>query len=110
MSRIAIFISICLATGAAVERRDSAPCSAPSPGAGRRARQLTNARKRNPAMDTIAPATPVLPSELRHRRVRLALGPAAVAHACGHVRSAIVAWSVPVNPAVAILLTSDLVI
>jgi len=61
-------------------------------------------------MDTIAPATPVLPTELRHRRVRLELGPAAAAHACGHVRSAIVAWSVPVNPAVAILLTSDLVI
>jgi hypothetical protein len=61
-------------------------------------------------MDTIAPATPVLPAELRHRRVRLELGPAAAAHACGHVRSAIDAWSVPVNPAVAILLTSDLVI
>jgi len=61
-------------------------------------------------MDTIAPAMPVLPAELRHRRVRLALGPAAAAHACGHVRSAIAAWSVPVNPAVAILLTSDLVI
>jgi hypothetical protein len=61
-------------------------------------------------MDTIAPAMPVLPAELRHRRVRLELGQAAAAHACGHVRSAIVAWSVPVNPAVAILLTSDLVI
>jgi hypothetical protein len=61
-------------------------------------------------MDTIAPATPVLPTELRHRRVRLDLGQAAAAHACGHVRSAIAAWSVPVNPAVAILLTSDLVI
>jgi hypothetical protein len=61
-------------------------------------------------MDTIAPAMPVLPTELRHRRVRLALGPGAAAHACGHVQSAITAWSVPVNPAVAILLTSDLVI
>ena len=61
-------------------------------------------------MDTIAPATPVLPTELRHRRVRLELGPAAAAHACGHVRSAIDAWSVPVNPAMAILLTSDLII
>ena len=61
-------------------------------------------------MDTIAPATPVLPTELRHRRVRLELGPAAAAYACGHVRSAIVAWSVPVNPALAVLLTSDLVI
>jgi hypothetical protein len=61
-------------------------------------------------MDTIAPATPALPTELRHRRVRLELGPAAAAYASGHVRAAITAWSVPVNPAVAILLTSDLVI
>jgi hypothetical protein len=61
-------------------------------------------------MDTIAPAVPAPPAELRHRRVRLELGSAAAAHACGHVRAAITAWSVPVNPAVAILLTSDLVI
>ncbi len=61
-------------------------------------------------MDTIAPAPSAPPTELRHRRVRLELGPAAAAHACGHVRAAISAWSVPVNPAVAILLTSDLVI
>jgi hypothetical protein len=61
-------------------------------------------------MDTIAPAVLALPAELRHRRVRLELGTAAAAHACGYVRAAITAWSVPVNPAVAILLTSDLVI
>ena len=61
-------------------------------------------------MDTIAPATSARPVELRHRRVRLELGPSAVAYACGHVRSAIAGWSVPVNPAVAILLTSDLLI
>jgi hypothetical protein len=61
-------------------------------------------------MDTIAPAAAARPTELRHRRVRLELGPAAAAFACGHVRRAISAWSVPVNPAVAILLTSDLVI
>ena len=61
-------------------------------------------------MDTIAPATTARPTELRHRRVRLELGPAAAAYACGHVRRTISAWSVPVNPAVAILLTSDLVI
>ena len=61
-------------------------------------------------MNTIAPAPAAPPTELRHRRVRLELGPAAAAHACGHVRAAISAWSVPVNPAVAILLTSDLVI
>ena len=61
-------------------------------------------------MDTIAPATTARPTELRHRRVRVELGPGAAAYACGHVRRAISAWSVPVNPAVAILLTSDLVI
>jgi len=61
-------------------------------------------------MDTIAPAMTASPAELRHRRVRLELGHGAVAHACGHVRETIVAWSVPVNQAVAILLTSDLVI
>jgi hypothetical protein len=66
--------------------------------------------ERTLAMETIAPALPVLPAELRQRRVRLAMGPAMAAHACGHVRKAIAAWSVPVNPAVAILLTSDLVI
>jgi hypothetical protein len=61
-------------------------------------------------MDTIASATLAPPAELRHRRVRLELGSAAAASACAHVRSAIEAWSVPVNPAIAILLTSDLVI
>jgi hypothetical protein len=61
-------------------------------------------------MDTIASAMLAPPAELRHRRVRLELGPGAAAHACAHVRAAISAWTVPVNPAVAILLTSDLVI
>ena len=61
-------------------------------------------------MDTIASAPAARPTELRHRRVRLELGPAAAAYASGHVRRSIAAWSVPVNPAVAILLTSDLVI
>jgi hypothetical protein len=61
-------------------------------------------------MDTIAPPPPAVPAELRHRRVRLQLGTAAAACACGHVRAAVTAWSVTVNPAVAILLTSDLVI
>lgn len=61
-------------------------------------------------MDTIAPATSAPPATLRHRRVRLELGPGAAAHACGHVRATISAWSVPVNQAVAMLLTSDLVI
>ena len=66
--------------------------------------------ERTLAMDTIAPPLPAAPAELRQRRVRLTMEPAMAAHACGHVRKAIAAWSVPVNPAVAILLTSDLVI
>jgi hypothetical protein len=61
-------------------------------------------------MDTIAPAALASPAELRHRRVRLELGPAAAAYASGQVRTAVTAWSVPVNPALAVLLTSDLVI
>jgi hypothetical protein len=61
-------------------------------------------------MDTIASLTAPPPVELRHRRARLVVGPDTAAHACGHVRAAITAWSVPINAAVAILLTSDLVI
>lgn len=61
-------------------------------------------------MDTIAPAMPASPAELRHRRVRLPLGEAAAAIACAAVQEAIAAWAVPVNPHVAVLLTSDLVI
>jgi hypothetical protein len=61
-------------------------------------------------MDTIAPAVPASPTELRHRRVRLQLGGAAAAQACAAVQAAIAAWSIPVNPGLAVLLTSDLVI
>jgi hypothetical protein len=91
----------------------SSICSATSRQAGNQLAKLShlhNQVERTPAMDTIAPAPLAPPAELRHRRVRLELGPAAAAHACGHVRTAIAAWSVPVNPAVAILLTSDLIL
>ena len=50
-----------------------------------------------------------LHTELRIRRVPLAAGPAAAAEARGQVRSAICAWGVPVDPSVAVLLTSELV-
>jgi anti-sigma regulatory factor (Ser/Thr protein kinase) len=50
-----------------------------------------------------------LPTELRIRRVLLAAGPAAAAEARGQVRAAICAWDVPVDPSVAVLLTSELV-
>ena len=50
-----------------------------------------------------------LPTELRIRRVLLAAGPTAAAEARGQVRAAIRAWDVPVDPSVAVLLTSELV-
>jgi anti-sigma regulatory factor (Ser/Thr protein kinase) len=49
------------------------------------------------------------PTVLRPRRVLLAAGPAAVAAARRHVRAAIVAWDIPVDVDVAVLLTSELV-
>src|ERR1700761_387767 len=98
MSRTAIFSSICSATGKQTGNQ-SAKLS-------RRHNQV----ERTTAMDTIAPALLAPPAELRHRRVRLELGPAAAAHASGHVRTAITARAVPGDPAVAVLLTTDLVI
>jgi anti-sigma regulatory factor (Ser/Thr protein kinase) len=52
---------------------------------------------------------PTRPTQLQLCRVRLTTGPAAAAEARGHVRSAICAWDVPVDPDVAVLLTSELV-
>jgi hypothetical protein len=52
---------------------------------------------------------PTRPSELYQRRVRLTRKPAAAAEARGQVRAAIKDWKVPVDPDIAILLTSDLV-
>ena len=57
-------------------------------------------------MNTMAPTRP---SELSDRRVRLAAGPAAAAEARRQVRAAICTWGVPVDPDVAVLLTSELV-
>jgi hypothetical protein len=57
-------------------------------------------------METMAPIRPTV----RHlRRISLAAGPAAAAEARGQVKSAIGAWDVPVDPSVAVLLTSELV-
>jgi hypothetical protein len=53
--------------------------------------------------------TPTLPTELHQRRVRLARVPSAAAEAREQVREAIRAWKIPVDPDIAILLTSDLV-
>jgi hypothetical protein len=52
---------------------------------------------------------PTRPTELYQRRVRLTRKPAAAAEARNQVRAAIRDWKVPVDPDIAILLTSDLV-
>jgi len=52
---------------------------------------------------------PTRPTELRLCRIRLTAGPAAAAKARGQVRAVICAWDVPVDPSVAVLLTSELV-
>jgi anti-sigma regulatory factor (Ser/Thr protein kinase) len=57
-------------------------------------------------MDTMAP---IRPSVLGRRRILLTAGPTAAAQARRRVEAAIYAWDVPVDPAVAVLLTSELV-
>jgi anti-sigma regulatory factor (Ser/Thr protein kinase) len=52
---------------------------------------------------------PTRPAELYQRRVRLTREPSAAAEARSQVRTAIRDWKVPVDPDIAILLTSDLV-
>jgi anti-sigma regulatory factor (Ser/Thr protein kinase) len=52
---------------------------------------------------------PTRPTELHACRVRLTAGPAAAPEARSRVRAAICAWDVPVDPNVAVLLTSELV-
>ena len=49
------------------------------------------------------------PAARRKMRITLIAGPAAAAAARNEVRAAIRAWNVPVDPAVAVLLTSELV-
>ena len=52
---------------------------------------------------------PTRPTELRGCRIRLTTGPAAAGEARRQVQAAISAWEIPVDPDVAVLLTSDLV-
>jgi len=52
---------------------------------------------------------PTRPTKLNGCRVRLTTGPAAAAEARSQVRAVICAWDVPVDPGVAVLLTSELV-
>jgi hypothetical protein len=48
-------------------------------------------------------------TESRHRRVRLTREPLAAAEARRQVRAALRAWKIPLDPDIAVLLTSDLV-
>jgi anti-sigma regulatory factor (Ser/Thr protein kinase) len=57
-------------------------------------------------MDTMAPIRPALQ---RPRRISLTAGPIAAAEARSQVTAYIYAWDVPVDPSVAVLLTSELV-
>jgi len=57
-------------------------------------------------MNTMAPIRPI---QQQACRVRLGPGPIAAAQARAQVRAAIRGWDVPVDPDVAILLTSELV-
>ncbi|MGO8893369.1 MAG: ATP-binding protein [Streptosporangiaceae bacterium] len=52
--------------------------------------------------------TPTRPTELHQRRLRLTREPSAAAEARSQVRAVIRAWKVPVDPDIAVLLTSDL--
>jgi anti-sigma regulatory factor (Ser/Thr protein kinase) len=52
---------------------------------------------------------PTRPTELTGRRVRLTTGPTAAAEARSQVRAAICTWEIPIDPGVAVLLTSELV-
>ena len=56
-------------------------------------------------MNAIAPTHP---ADLHQCSIRLAAGPAAVPEARSQVRAAICSWAVPVDPDVAVLLTSEL--
>jgi anti-sigma regulatory factor (Ser/Thr protein kinase) len=57
-------------------------------------------------MNTMAPTRP---TELQTCRIRLTTGPTAAADARRQVRAALCSWDVPVDPDVAVLLTSELV-
>jgi hypothetical protein len=52
---------------------------------------------------------PTRSTEPRNRHIRLTAGPAAPAQARAHVKAAIRAWEIPVDPDTAVLLTSELV-
>lgn len=53
--------------------------------------------------------TQTRPTELHQRRILMTRRPAAAAEARSQVRAVIRAWEIPVDPDIAVLLTSDLV-
>src|SRR5579859_7939852 len=57
----------------------------------------------------VSAMVPIPLTDLRQRRVRLTREPLAARRARGQVRAAVRAWAVPVDPDIAVLLTSDLV-
>jgi anti-sigma regulatory factor (Ser/Thr protein kinase) len=57
-------------------------------------------------MNAMAPTRPI---ELQGCRTRLNAGPSAAAEARRQVKAAVCAWDIPVDPDVAVLLTSELV-
>jgi anti-sigma regulatory factor (Ser/Thr protein kinase) len=57
----------------------------------------------------MAMMAPTRTTVYRPRRISLTAGPAAAAEARSHVRATIHAWHVPIDPHVAVLLTSELV-
>jgi anti-sigma regulatory factor (Ser/Thr protein kinase) len=59
-------------------------------------------------METTAPIRPAGQPQ-RLRRISITAGPAAAAEARAQVRAAILAWDLPVDASVAVLLTSELV-
>src|SRR5258706_16383361 len=107
MSRPESCRSICSATTDAI--RVGSLVGTPRAGrAGRPAPPLTGPNRpgKEEQMDTM---TAIRSTVHRPRHIPLTAGPAAAGEARGQVRSAIAAWDVPVDPATAALLTSELV-
>src|ERR1700760_3910021 len=73
--------------------------------------QCTSSQRisRRPRRSPMITRAPIRPTDLHSRRHRLTAGPAAAAEARDQVRAAIKTWNVPVDPDVAVLLTSELV-
>src|SRR5580704_16736790 len=106
MSFTATCSTICLATGPG----HFSTALGPSPGATAQSDQCSPGLVRTgPLRSPMNAMAPTRPTELHGCRVQLTAGPAAAAEARSQVRAAICAWEVPIDPSVAVLLTSELV-